>query len=469
MQKLPILIASALLMGGALQLHADEVTLTTALSTGQNLALALNPDITAQLAWGNGDTQTIESDGSLQSIPVKDASLTITVTDGDITRLYVQGNKLTALDVSGAPELVQLFCADNQLTAITLTKNKNLEVLDLQDNQISKLAATGVTTLKEIDVARNGLETLSLASSARPTMLVCAENNLKTLPSAAVLSGVQNLWVRSNNLASLPIGQATDLRSLSASSNQITTITLAKNPLLTDLWLEHNKLTTLDMSNGTPKLYSLCVDHNDLTSVVWDTNAKKTCRYAYLNNNALFINSMPSLVYGGVKLNAAIMPQADYAIDRYYDTGSTIDLSLVSKNGWGVSTVAKVSVVGEDGNALVDDQDYTETNKKFTFPNIQKKLHFEVTSSAYSDITFRTVTFGIGTTESISTVNTGTGKLAFRTSRGMLTVEPSAETAMRVYSAAGTCVVNEQISAGSHSWMLPSGVYVVNGHKVMVP
>lgn len=470
MQKLPALIASALLMGGALQMHADEVTLTTALTTGQNLTLALNPDITAQLAWGNGETQTVESDGTLQSIPVKDSKLTISVTDGEITRLYVQGNKLTELDLSGAENIVQLFCADNQLTTLSLTKNKSLEVLDVQDNQLSKLSASGVTTLKELDVARNELTTLSLASAARPTMLVCAENNLKSLPTATVLSELKSLWVRSNSLTSLPIGQAKNLHSLSASSNSISSINLIKNPQLVDLWLENNNLKTIDMSKGTPKLYSFCADHNSLTTVTWDTNAKKTCRYVYLNNNALFINSMPSLIYGGTKLSASIMPQSNYVIDNYYDAGATIDLNdLVAKNGWGVGTVAKVNVVGEDGNALTDKQDYTESSKKFTFPSIQKGLHFEVTSSAYTDITFRTVKFNIGTTEAINTVSSNTDKLNFRTSRGLLIVEPSAPTAVHVYSAAGTRIVSEQLSAGSHTWVLPSGVYVVNGHKVMVP
>ena len=105
MKKLTVFVASALLALGSAPLHADEVTLTTGLAAGENLTLALNADLALSLTWGNGETEQIVSDGSLISLPVKDAQLTITTTQGDLKRLYVQGNKLTALTLTNAPKL----------------------------------------------------------------------------------------------------------------------------------------------------------------------------------------------------------------------------------------------------------------------------------------------------------------------------------------------------------------------------
>lgn len=103
-------------------MHADEVKMTTALTTSDKLALALNADVSVDLTWGNGEKQTLQSDGSLQSIDVKDANLTITTTSGKLTALFVQGNKLSALDVTAAPALKQLLAADNRLTELNVSK-----------------------------------------------------------------------------------------------------------------------------------------------------------------------------------------------------------------------------------------------------------------------------------------------------------------------------------------------------------
>ena len=115
MQKRSELLTSARLALRSVQLCADEVKLTTGLAVGEKLTLALNADLAVSLNWDNGSVDSFVSDGSLQTIDVKDAGLTITTTQGKLTSLYVQGNQLTALELTDAPHLRELYAADNRL------------------------------------------------------------------------------------------------------------------------------------------------------------------------------------------------------------------------------------------------------------------------------------------------------------------------------------------------------------------
>ncbi len=467
--KLPLLLTSLMLAGGALQLRADEVKLTTALATGEKLAVALNADLTATLTWGDGSQQTVESDGSLQEIDVKSSTLTIT-TDESLTSLYLQGDKLTALDVSGAPALVSLYCADNQLQELSLTKNTALTTLDAQDNQIGTLTASALKALTSVNVANNGMTKLTLASTARLGSLVCSGNQLTALPSAAILSTAETVWVQDNSLTTLPIAQDKSLRSLCAGNNQFATVNFTTAAQLSEVSLDNNKLTTLDLSKGASKLQYLSAADNQLTTVTWNKDCKRTCKYVYLPNNALFLNSMPSLVFGGQTLNVDLSGQKAYSLPKYvYEVGEAVDLySLVAQNGWGISTNAKVSVVNEDGTALTAGTDYTVSNHRYTFKDVNKRLAFNVTSASYSGYTFRTAVFNVGTTEAINQA-TGSHALTFSARKGQLAVQASQPVRLNVCSAAGVTVVCTQVAAGESTFSLPAGIYVVNGQKVLVP
>ena len=137
MQKRSLLLTSALLALGSVQLCADEVKLTTGLAVGEKLSLALNADVAVTLTWDNGSVDSFVSDGSLQSIDVKDAGLTIATTQGKLTALYVQGNKLTALELTDVPHLRELYAADNQLEKLTVNTVTTLQVIDAQDNLLT--------------------------------------------------------------------------------------------------------------------------------------------------------------------------------------------------------------------------------------------------------------------------------------------------------------------------------------------
>ena len=471
MHKLPYFLLSALMAFGAAELRADEVTLTTDLATGESLALALNADLSVTLTWGNGDEETLSGTGAVTNVTVKDASLTITSTIGKITALYLQGNQISALDVSDAPYLQQLLCAENNLTSLSLTGNEELVDLDVQDNELSSITLSKCSAIKGINVARNELSKLSLSTSARPTSLVCSENSLSALPASGLLAKAQTIWAGHNELTSVTLTSSKDLRCLSLPSNSLTTLNLAAAELLHDVWVENNSLTTLDLSKGSPILYALSADNNELTTLTWDTDCKKTCDYAYVNDNALFINSLPSLTYNSREINAVVLPQEDYVIEDYYDVDETINLyDLTTKNGWGVAQSPTIEVVDASGNTLTSGTDYTISSRKVTFGSEYENLHFEVVGKSYSGTTFVTTAFNVGVESTGISQATVSGEgLSWVTSKGRLDISASSATDLRIYSTSGVCVVNEKLGTESRSFTLPKGVYLVNGKKILVP
>lgn len=469
MQKLPFLLASALLMCGSLQLRADEVKLTTALPVGEDLVLALNADLSATLTWGNGDTQEVTSDGTLLTLPVKDTKLTITSTTGKIISLYAQGDALTAIDLSQAANLKELFAADNQLSSLDLSKCTALVRLDVQGNKLASLVLSSQKDLQELNVADNGLSAtlLKVNASAPLTHFVAAGNKLSSLPSGMSTQDLKALWVQDNTLKTLSLGQSTKLHTLLAMNNGLTSLTLAKVPQLTDLWVSNNSLKTLNLANGAASLTTLAADHNALTTLTWNEDGHSSLKDVYLNDNALFISSMPSVTSGSNKINVVYEPQSGYALTDYCDLDKAYDWrQLISYDGWGKLTKADYTLVDGSGYTLVKRTDFKESGMKFTFTTKHVDVVLTVTSSDY---TFKTKPFNIGIRTGISEITTGQGTAEINTSAGRLSLTLAAAAHISIYNASGTAVVNTSLPAGTHTWSLPTGVYIVNGQKVLIP
>lgn len=471
MQRLPLLLASVLLLGGAVQLRADEVKLTTALATGSELQLALNADLRVTLEWGNGSSQTVISDGSLQSYAVQDADLTISSVSGKITSLYVQGNSLTALDVSKAINLKTLLAADNRLTALDLSNVQDLVTLDVQGNQLTNLSLSAATGLKDVNVASNQItNNLGFASSARPTFLVAAGNQIGSAPSSSVLRSLRTYWMQDNKLSSiLRMTYSTNLRTLCVSNNSLPSLTLPDTPYLTDIWVDHNELSKLDLSGAAAVVY-VAADHNQLGTITWDSDCSRTLKNAYLQHNALFVNSLPTL---SALDHYCIAPQDEYELDEdYYDLNTGIDFSdLLSRNGWSraITSGSVCTLTEVDGNSLTLGTDYNMTSARvFTFLTPQRGVQLHLTSSRfYPDMEFVTTAFNVGVPAAITQVSADKS-LTVSAQRGCLRIEAAKAADLSVYSLAGACVTNGTVSQGTHTIALPAGVYVVNGQKVIV-
>lgn len=473
MNKIPLLLAVAALSSGALQVSADEVKLTTGLTPGEKLQVAFNSDVQLKLTWGNDTEETVNCPGGPMEIEVKDADLTISTISGKIYSLFVQGNKLSALDVSKATNLKQLFAADNELTALSTTNCTLLEEIDVQGNKLAALDLLKNTKIKDVNVAQNELTgtNLKLATSARVQNYVTAHNELTRAASFSMnLYEVSTLWMQHNKVTtSLALNGTENLRSLCASSNELPAITMGNAPVLKECWVENNKLTSLDFSKGAPVLETLVANDNDLSEIIYDKNCKGILDYVYIQNNALSIPSMPSIAKTGAVRHYALAPQRPYQAESSYELNTQYDLNIYNKNGFGVNSNPIFTFVNGEGYTLVKGTDYTQTaTRRVTFLKSHADVMLHMTSATYyPNLEFVIGPFTVGEPSGITDV-TVNSNLFVEGGVGTLTVSASSPEALRVVSAAGQTIVAKTVANGTTTLSLPAGVYVVNGKKVLV-
>lgn len=80
-----------------------------------------------------------------------------------LTRLYIDQNDLTELDIKGSTVLAQLECSSNQLTSIDLTENIELIDLLLSGNHLTALDLVHNTKLEKLDLRGNDLSSLDVS------------------------------------------------------------------------------------------------------------------------------------------------------------------------------------------------------------------------------------------------------------------------------------------------------------------
>lgn len=462
------LLASAFLLLTAGSAQADVIGLTTNKAVGSELTLGLNADLTVRLTWGNGDEETLVSDGLPKTLTIKDASLTITSVSGKLKRFYAPAAGLTALNTSEAPDLQRIICPDNDLAELSLTANTALTELDCQGNDLTTLALNRNSKMEVLNCADNHITTINYTSAVTYRTIVCADNELTTLRYQTAMRNLKSLWCQDNAFETIGLTNSANLRSLCAANNALTSLTLAAAEKLTDVWVENNALTTLDLSAGSPALRALSVDHNALTLIKWDRNCRNSLRYFYGNDNKLLFGSFPTL---SSNLTAELTPQAPHPLVKAVATGVANDFTevLSRTNAFGSAISPTYTLTNAAGETLESGSggDYTLLSNRWTFNTLQKGVVMTVTSArAYPDITLTTEPFdvtdptGIGRVEAEGLTVTG--------EKGCLVVEAAGAARVSAYSAAGVAVVDARVAAGRHTWPVPAGVYVVNGKKVLV-
>lgn len=469
MQKLTTLLLSSLLLGAAHTAMADEVTLTTGLAVGSELNLALNANLQVTLHWGNDDEQTITGDGTRLSIPVKDASLTITSTSGKITSLYLPDNQISALNVSNCPNLRHLYAAGNSLSGLDVSKLTKLVTLDVQGNSLKTLNATNCTSLQTLNVAGNSLtsSTLKVPTSGTLENVIVANNGLTSTIATTAMKKAKNYWAQNNKITQVSTANWTQLHSLILSNNALKSLTLNNQPELTELFVDHNVLTQLNLSAGTPSLGLLAADDNKLTDITYDVNNNKAkLKFVYVDNNQLFINSLPT---PSTVEDFVYVPQADYAMDEKYALNTTVDLSaLLKQNGYNANQSHTIALVDREGNTLVKNTDYKDSQRKYTFLKEHVGVHFEVTSRQYSAQTFRTTSFTLGDiTDGVHNATANDASFSATGTKGAIRVTTGKATPVQIVDLSGRTLYNSTVN-GQTVILLNAGTYVVNGQKVIV-
>ena len=136
-----------------------SITMTTTTAVGSTFSFDISTttyNTPIKVDWGNGSlfSYTI---GGRSTVSGKLAGNTIKIYGVGISCLYLQGKKLTALDVTNTIALTELICFNNQLTALDVTNNTALTELLCSDNLLTALDVTSNTALKLLSCFNNQL------------------------------------------------------------------------------------------------------------------------------------------------------------------------------------------------------------------------------------------------------------------------------------------------------------------------
>jgi hypothetical protein len=117
------------------------------------------------------------------------------VASGDITRIYVTSNQLTAIDVASATSLLSIDCGSNQLTELDVSENTALTSISCASNQLTELDVSTNLALTSITGNNNQLTGLNDVINTSLTTLNLQNNLLTTAAVDQILVDLDALNV----------------------------------------------------------------------------------------------------------------------------------------------------------------------------------------------------------------------------------------------------------------------------------
>lgn len=245
--------------------------------------------------------------------------------------LLVGRNSLTALDVSGCPELVHIECPENDISKLDISKNTKLTTLITTSNpnlgtvnfsscpemqyidmhNCPKVYSANVSMLPKLyylSVETTGISSIDVSKNAELKTLNCGYNRISRL-DVSHNTKLQELYYSNKNTA----------------ASRATSIDRSNNPELIYLFVSNQKLTNLDLSNNL-NLKSLYCAGNELSQL--DIAANTNLALVSCYSNRLTFNSMPTPAERPDLQLYWYDPQKDLILDDIeYGVGTTIDLT----------------------------------------------------------------------------------------------------------------------------------------------
>lgn len=213
-----------------------------------------------------------------------------------LTMLQLNGNKLTSLDVSGNPLLTGIYASGNSISELKgLSACTALRVLSIYGNRLTgAIDVSAMKALSQVEVYDNAITELILPSHAT-LMDVDCENNLLTAIDVAGRQGLRDLAISGNDITRLDLTGCKVLENLYAGENAITEVKgLGDCEVIQTLNLSHNQLTAIDISVA-PSITGLYLYNNELTSL--DLTGNPNLRWVNVNDNHIGALDVSKLTY----------------------------------------------------------------------------------------------------------------------------------------------------------------------------
>ena len=270
------------------------VTVTGNDDPGKTAACQISVDLLGNTAFieavGDKCTWTKEEDGTVLLTP-ENLAVMAAVTELDLsykgltdlggieyftglTNLNLQGNALTALDVSKNVNLTSLNLQGNALTSLDVSENVNLTNLNLRDNALTALDVTKNTALTDLDCTGNQLTAIDVSNNTELVNLDLQNNRLTAL-DVSKNTKLQFLRCNGSEIGTLDVSKNTELLDLSCTYCGLTNLDVSANTKLQYLGCYNNTLTELDVS-GLTELNQLQCGDNRLAELDLSANTKLT-------------------------------------------------------------------------------------------------------------------------------------------------------------------------------------------------
>ena len=345
---------------------------------------------------------------------IKATSISCTVSEEGIVRLYGDASKIDYLDCEGCyidrisfPSLTEIAILDlshNELKSLDLSHMSKLESLTLTDNPFDETPLIigdnkPRLTILEMSIVGHLVQSFNLSDyPALASFEAYHCDELYTLDPTGCPE-LLRLSVDVTPLKTLDISKNTSLLILNISDTHITSIDLSNNPYLTEFYCSHsgsfastykikeldvsknpllqrfycqyNDLSTLDISNNKA-LVSFSCEANNLPGIDFSNNPDLNA--VSIKNNCMDFNTIPLPL---PMMSEYYYEQKPMPVNRSYVVGSTIDLtSRVIREGSNTDAVV-YAINEESGTAeILDAASYVWDNGKI-------KINEEFSDSLY--------------------------------------------------------------------------------------
>lgn len=494
MKKIYTFIVALLLLPAVLSAQEQTLTLTTSRAVGETLTFTVNRTPGGiNVDWGDGNAVSYSNTSDvLLEVSGTLAGQTVTITgDQFLNTIICEGQGLTAVNLTNAPNLKSVYLSHNELSALAVRAlGKNLLDLDCSHNalKVLSLSVSNHPNVETLNISNNELGSLSGTSTS--TNYVGTFANLQYLDISdngrikqAVVSSnneLDYLNCSGNVLTRLTLPSEGRLTTIDAAGNSLTALDVTPFSGLQQIDITGNSITTLDLSN-TKVVSEIFAADNELTSLPFTTRAARDTIYICdIRGNRLHFNGLPRTTSKMKYLN--VYPQRPFALttDMGFKQGSVVvdgetysalyvtqnpsyasrtntdyivDLTPLRTDGNGSArnVLTFISVNGNDSTELVQylvsagDGDYTVTGNKFTFLKEYRTIVIKLTNTTgyYKDYTFVSEPF---------TINEPTA-----TAIGNITLDTNEMDNAPIYDLQGRRVTNPQ-----------RGVYIIGGKKVFI-
>lgn len=306
--------------------------------------------------------------------------------------IYLTGNNLPGVDLSGLPNLETVYIDDNPLISsvdfkgnknlqrinisgnpligsVDLSEQKNLTVFEAWDCGLTDIDFSHADGLESVSLRNNKLNNIKFGKTDNLQILDIANNNIKSLETDK-MPEIQSLNVTANNeMEVLDVSKCEYLLWLNVDSTRISTLNLANCTGLEVLTAAMSPLKELDLSNN-PSLAQLSIE-NCGTIAELDISGKPNLRMLIVAGNKLGQDATKKI--------AMDLPDLTLLPDEYGTWGAFLnntltEKNLVSKESVRIAKSKGWDVVARNGNDEFEDYEGVDTGLEKAMASPTKKL-----------------------------------------------------------------------------------------------